>query len=159
MRVFFSLFSFLSSGRCLSFFFFFFQAEDGIRDVAVTGVQTCALPIYHVLHVVRVSRAVHVCIVPLLGRVLHVRRGDRQDLGRVAPPLGRARLRHLVVGDVLRQPLLLGHLRHRRRQRRLPVVHVPNRAHVHVRLGALEFRFGHGILLDCQSYGENRTVD
>ena len=24
-----------------------FQAEDGIRDVAVTGVQTCALPIWH----------------------------------------------------------------------------------------------------------------
>src|SRR2546429_7114549 len=29
--------------------FFFFQAEDGIRDVAVTGVQTCALPIYRSL--------------------------------------------------------------------------------------------------------------
>src|SRR2546429_5985152 len=29
--------------------FFFFQAEDGIRDVAVTGVQTCALPICPVL--------------------------------------------------------------------------------------------------------------
>ena len=29
--------------RCL--FFFFFQAEDGIRDIGVTGVQTCALPI------------------------------------------------------------------------------------------------------------------
>src|SRR5947209_58496 len=28
--------------RCL---FFFFQAEDGIRDIGVTGVQTCALPI------------------------------------------------------------------------------------------------------------------
>src|SRR2546425_12734498 len=27
------------------FFFFFFQAEDGIRDKLVTGVQTCALPI------------------------------------------------------------------------------------------------------------------
>src|SRR5260221_9335519 len=27
------------------FFFFFFQAEDGIRDHCVTGVQTCALPI------------------------------------------------------------------------------------------------------------------
>src|SRR5207247_8273455 len=27
-------------------FFFFFQAEDGIRDPLVTGVQTCALPIY-----------------------------------------------------------------------------------------------------------------
>src|SRR5438034_1904637 len=28
------------------FIFFFFQAEDGIRDHCVTGVQTCALPIY-----------------------------------------------------------------------------------------------------------------
>src|SRR6266542_2245658 len=27
--------------------FFFFQAEDGIRGATVTGVQTCALPIYH----------------------------------------------------------------------------------------------------------------
>src|SRR2546427_468746 len=31
---------------CFFFFFFFFQAEDGIRDLTVTGVQTCALPIY-----------------------------------------------------------------------------------------------------------------
>src|SRR5207237_1776427 len=28
-----------------SVYFFFFQAEDGIRDSSVTGVQTCALPI------------------------------------------------------------------------------------------------------------------
>ena len=28
------------------YFFFFFQAEDGIRDWSVTGVQTCALPIW-----------------------------------------------------------------------------------------------------------------
>src|SRR2546430_807082 len=27
-------------------YYFFFQAEDGIRDLTVTGVQTCALPIY-----------------------------------------------------------------------------------------------------------------
>src|SRR3712207_7366810 len=27
-------------------FAFFFQAEDGIRDIGVTGVQTCALPIF-----------------------------------------------------------------------------------------------------------------
>src|SRR3712207_8903443 len=27
-------------------FIFFFQAEDGIRDIGVTGVQTCALPIF-----------------------------------------------------------------------------------------------------------------
>src|SRR5260370_40125344 len=31
----------------LTRWFFFFQAEDGIRDSSVTGVQTCALPIYH----------------------------------------------------------------------------------------------------------------
>src|SRR3989442_11586805 len=33
---------------CVSFWycFFFFQAEDGIRDADVTGVQTCALPIW-----------------------------------------------------------------------------------------------------------------
>src|SRR3989441_7346974 len=30
--------------------FFFFQAEDGIRDKLVTGVQTCALPIFLDLH-------------------------------------------------------------------------------------------------------------
>src|SRR3712207_7287877 len=30
------------------FLFFFFQAEDGIRDIGVTGVQTCALPIYNI---------------------------------------------------------------------------------------------------------------
>src|SRR5262249_60085103 len=35
-------------GDCGSFIFFF-QAEDGIRDWSVTGVQTCALPIFHAL--------------------------------------------------------------------------------------------------------------
>src|SRR2546430_3533866 len=34
------------TSRCLLLLcFFFFQAEDGIRDLTVTGVQTCALPI------------------------------------------------------------------------------------------------------------------
>src|SRR6266702_5415720 len=32
--------------KCELGFFFFFQAEDGIRDGHVTGVQTCALPIW-----------------------------------------------------------------------------------------------------------------
>src|SRR2546430_13517531 len=32
--------------RVFTVFFFFFQAEDGIRDLTVTGVQTCALPIW-----------------------------------------------------------------------------------------------------------------
>src|SRR5687768_18257354 len=39
----------------LLWYFFFFQAEDGIRDVAVTGVQTCALPIFNQTVVAHVS--------------------------------------------------------------------------------------------------------
>src|SRR5205823_9523681 len=41
-------------------FFFFFQAEDGIRDKLVTGVQTCALPIFHGVDELAHDRDVHV---------------------------------------------------------------------------------------------------
>ena len=37
------------TGLVWVFCFFFFQAEDGIRDIGVTGVQTCALPIKAIL--------------------------------------------------------------------------------------------------------------
>src|SRR5438132_6686268 len=37
---------FLLTHQLFCSFFFFFQAEDGIRDHCVTGVQTCALPIW-----------------------------------------------------------------------------------------------------------------
>src|SRR5688572_32400255 len=37
----------------LFIFFFFFQAEDGIRDLTVTGVQTCALPIWKLKRTLR----------------------------------------------------------------------------------------------------------
>src|SRR5437762_11254752 len=40
------MFSVLVRSICVSAFCFFFQAEDGIRDTSVTGVQTCALPIF-----------------------------------------------------------------------------------------------------------------
>src|SRR5947209_18357581 len=36
---------YLPQGGSSTLTFFFFQAEDGIRDIGVTGVQTCALPI------------------------------------------------------------------------------------------------------------------
>src|SRR5260221_2274999 len=39
--------------------FFFFQAEDGIRDHCVTGVQTCALPISECVLVRHVERRIH----------------------------------------------------------------------------------------------------
>src|SRR5688572_32525750 len=56
--------------------FFFFQAEDGIRDLTVTGVQTCALPIYGR----RGSRGCR--------RRLHARR-LRRPLPAGRPPLSR----------------------------------------------------------------------
>src|SRR2546430_8665567 len=39
-------------------FFFFFQAEDGIRDLTVTGVQTCALPISRELMEAEISERI-----------------------------------------------------------------------------------------------------
>src|SRR5215216_7576038 len=51
----------------LWFFFFFFQAEDGIRDDLVTGVQTCALPIWSV------------------GALICERAASERDLARVLP--------------------------------------------------------------------------
>src|SRR5437870_12919598 len=47
---------------------FFFQAEDGIRDGHVTGVQTCALPISH---------GVHALLHQVGRKELRERRGDR----------------------------------------------------------------------------------
>src|SRR5260370_37326845 len=38
-------------------YFFFFQAEDGIRDSSVTGVQTCALPISRLRRAFRTAHA------------------------------------------------------------------------------------------------------
>src|SRR5437879_11432157 len=50
------------------FFFFFFQAEDGIRDTSVTGVQTCALPISELANVSIIGG--EIAVVPELVREL-----------------------------------------------------------------------------------------
>src|SRR3989449_7835013 len=55
------------SGCCC---FFFFQAEDGIRDVAVTGVQTCALPILLALAMAQVILAERLAPTPADARGL-----------------------------------------------------------------------------------------
>src|SRR5256884_2013200 len=57
--------------------FFFFQAEDGIRDVAVTGVQTCALPISQ-----EYGCVYHACLIAALtqGRDLLVRNPGKDVL-------------------------------------------------------------------------------
>src|SRR5207244_6152036 len=46
-----------SKSRLYCLVVFFFQAEDGIRDDLVTGVQTCALPIYGAVAVLHHARA------------------------------------------------------------------------------------------------------
>src|SRR2546430_11518944 len=77
------------------FIFFFFQAEDGIRDLTVTGVQTCALPIsvavtsLHGIPLVAAGR-----LSGPLQRAIHTYkyRPRPQLAGRLADPLSRAAL-------------------------------------------------------------------
>src|SRR5205823_13567781 len=65
------------------FFFFFFQAEDGIRDKLVTGVQTCALPIWwqcrDMLRTERISTLPPIALSPSEGE----RVGERSEERRV----------------------------------------------------------------------------
>src|SRR2546430_13144613 len=83
----------LLSMRLVSFFFF--QAEDGIRDLTVTGVQTCALPIFdggadHRLHLLAAGQhlAAFLQRQPLLrqreltARLVHPLLGDLEIGGR-----------------------------------------------------------------------------
>src|SRR5206468_11562068 len=93
----------------------------------------------HVLHVVRVTRAIHVRVVALVRLVLHVRRRDRDP----TLPLFRRVVDRTVVPHRDLRILLRQHHRDRRRQRRLPVIHVSDRSHVHVRLRPLKFLLRH----------------
>src|SRR5207253_4574806 len=74
------------------FFFFFFQAEDGIRDGHVTGVQTCALPICQLVlvggHHRRVLLSLEICRSQgtVQGRLC---RGDRVSQGSGTRRTGR----------------------------------------------------------------------
>src|SRR5207249_3860862 len=78
---------------------FFFQAEDGIRDRNVTGVQTCALPIYR-----GSQRIAGVC-----GRHTRVPffRGNPEETGRIKDP---AALQQSGKSETARE---CGHPRHR----------------------------------------------
>src|SRR2546421_1028388 len=70
--------------------FFFFQAEDGIRDLIVTGVQTCALPIYDRARLPRLRAAD--------GR-------DHRERTLRGPQAGRARERSLSRETVMNYSL------------------------------------------------------
>src|SRR3989449_61485 len=96
---------------CLCCVFFFFQAEDGIRDVAVTGVQTCALPISNINYrnrrapdaVTVVSHDAFVQSRPVNRSVIVVAR-DRLDQARVVGFAARVTPTHQ---SVLAQPTVV----------------------------------------------------
>src|SRR5258707_1846778 len=85
----------LSTGYSTLMFFFFFQAEDGIRDIGVTGVQTCALPI---------SNKTAVVIGGTSGIGLALTRGLAQAGANVVPTGRRAE----QVRDAAAQVVALG---------------------------------------------------
>src|SRR6266496_5305245 len=81
-------------------FFFFFQAEDGIRDLYVTGVQTCALPISRLpTRRIALAPASQVCVEIAVRREINIDRRsavpigrDLQDGGAADPSVGEEHL-------------------------------------------------------------------
>ena len=71
----------LFSDFTLSVMVFFFQAEDGIRDRDVTGVQTCALPIYEVLGLKDMN--LHATVIVALGYRAESDKGQEQKKVRL----------------------------------------------------------------------------
>src|SRR2546427_7336579 len=76
--------------------FFFFQAEDGIRDLTVTGVQTCALPIY-VLARAAMGLADDVLTALLLARTGPVLAAPAMNDAMYAHPATRANVKMLAA--------------------------------------------------------------
>src|SRR2546425_13020412 len=74
-------------------FFFFFQAEDGIRDKLVTGVQTCALPIWSMAEL-RIDGIAGCLRTPRggSGRQILFKAGKGQYFARLLTPTECARL-------------------------------------------------------------------
>src|SRR5204863_6818909 len=92
-----ALYRFVVCLRCESLFtvFFFFQAEDGIRDLYVTGVQTCALPISLAFDAGDMASA------QLLGERALAAYAHGSALSRIAREIGRASCRERVVIPVV----------------------------------------------------------
>src|SRR5207244_8467083 len=85
--------------------YFFFQAEDGIRDDLVTGVQTCALPIYpeHIGVMVVPGTSPHVLRVAFAHAHVEVERAIppiHSYLVRVAPARQEAAVRALRASQI-----------------------------------------------------------
>src|SRR3989454_8192467 len=88
-------------------FVFFFQAEDGIRDYKVTGVQTCALPIWDVAEAAQLAADLQ-AVAPREHQV------EQHEVGRM---LAHPRHHLEAVGDAVRgETRRLQVIRHQRRQ-------------------------------------------
>src|SRR3712207_9246407 len=84
---------------------FFFQAEDGIRDIGVTGVQTCALPILPLVVLGQLSFILTIATLIIAARL---RKFDR-SLEEAAFDLGASRARVLrTVTLPFLSPALIG---------------------------------------------------
>src|SRR3989337_4493240 len=83
-------------------FIFFFQAEDGIRDATVTGVQTCALPI---------SDQDDPVVLPRSSEGLYLLQRVRDEAHRFAITHHRARRSKSMVESLLDQVPGLGEVR------------------------------------------------
>ena len=86
---------------------FFFQAEDGIRDRLVTGVQTCALPICAGLDTLNIRvgvSSVRVDLIPESLLDLMLKTGLRTMT--IAPEAGSERLRKAINKPILSEQIL-----------------------------------------------------
>src|SRR5690349_24198755 len=94
--------------RVCLYFIFFFQAEDGIRDLYETGVQTCALPIWRDLLLRRLAalgvfdaglHALGLRLGVLLSLLRLGERLHRAALDQLGPELGEQIVVGIDVGD------------------------------------------------------------
>src|SRR5439155_11470331 len=103
-----------------TFSFFFFQAEDGIRDGHVTGVQTCALPIFFTEP--RTSRAISA---PRLAEIASHHASSFTVISSAEQALDQA-LAEAAPGDAIfitGSLYLVGQLRHHWKQREQVATH------------------------------------
>src|SRR2546427_8287374 len=86
----------------IRYLFFFFQAEDGIRDLTVTGVQTCALPIlrargYHEEKECVNIEGVPVQFLPAYNALLEEALAEARETRYEATPTRVLRAEHLLA--------------------------------------------------------------
>src|SRR5690606_4606852 len=151
-------------------FFFFFQAEDGIRDFHVTGVQTCALPIFNAIRVRPAANVTpqkfetgtqnHEGIAGTLGAVEHY-----EDIARLAAPnaKGLSRRERIVAAfDAINQyeePLTRLMLDRLQAVPGLTVYGITDPTQLHPRLSTFSLRMGDHAPRDIATYLAARGIN